>query len=41
MGSGKAEYKKNKDDERNVEIDQRDTTHYSDAVETLLNFFTQ
>jgi hypothetical protein len=35
-GTGREEFKKNKDDERNVELDQRETTHYSDAVDTLL-----
>ncbi len=35
-GTGKDEFKKNKDDERNVELDQRETTHHSDGVDTLL-----
>jgi len=36
-GSGRYDdYRKDKDDERNLEIDQRTTTHHSDAVDTLL-----
>lgn len=35
-GTGKVEYKKNKDDEQKLDLDQRETTHYSDAVDTLL-----
>ncbi len=40
-GTGRDEFKKNKDDERNIEIDQRGTTHYSDAVDTLLYGVTE
>lgn len=35
-GSASEDFKKDKDDERNIELDQRKTTHYSDAVDTLL-----
>jgi len=35
-GASKEDFKKDKDDERNIELDQRTTTHYSDAVDTLL-----
>jgi len=35
-GSGREEYVKNKDDERNQTLDQRTTTHHSDGVDTLL-----
>ncbi|GAB2780403.1 hypothetical protein GCM10027275_24930 [Rhabdobacter roseus] len=35
-GTKNGEYEKNKADERNPELDQRTTTHYSDAADTLL-----
>lgn len=35
-GASKEDFKKDKDDERNIELDQRTTTHYSDAIDTLL-----
>lgn len=36
-GSGRDEYVKNKDDERNINLDQTKTTHHSDGVDTLLH----
>lgn len=39
--SGKEEYVKNKDDERNTSLDQRLTTHHSDGVDTLLHGVTE
>jgi hypothetical protein len=35
-GTGKEDYVKNKDDERNQGLDQRTTTHHSDGIDTLL-----
>ena len=35
-GSSREDYRKNKDDERNLTIDQRITTHHSDAFDTLV-----